>query len=68
MSFFSSHVKHIKKDVVGANIHVYFICTCYARSYKSMHQGKILQPQFLVKTAGFNGPESRCAIQGEIAL
>lgn len=33
-----------------------------------MHQGKTLQPQFLVKTAGFNGPESRCAIQGEIAL
>lgn len=30
--------------------------------------GKTLQPQFLVKIAGLNGPESRCAIQGEIAL
>lgn len=46
---------------------MYFMCTCYAWSYKTMHQGKTLQPQFLVKTAGFNGPESRCAIQGEIA-
>lgn len=67
MSFCSSHIKHIKKDVVSVSIHMYFMCTCYTWSYKTMHQGKTLQPQFLVKTAGFNGPESRCAIQGEIA-
>jgi hypothetical protein len=33
-----------------------------------MHWGKTLQSQFLVKTVGLNGPESRCAIQGEIAV
>lgn len=49
-------------------IHMYFMCICYAWSHKNTHWGKTLQPQFLVKTVELNGPESRCAIQGEIAL
>ena len=45
-----------------------FMCNCYAWSHKNIHLTKTFQPQFLVRTAGLNGPESRYAIQTEIAL